>query len=430
MKYEGHKLLRQKGLTILRDILPKEKIAEVTKELYPQVRERCLTTALQFGLLAFAQIQKAISSLDELLYAGLGKIGKIYQIKGVLVTKQSFSQRSKVLPWQIFKRLFEYLLESAAQMGVSREKVYQGLYTIKLLDATILDVAARLIGTLASQPGRRFKAERSKKGKVKLKMILNQTCGLPELIRLDQGRASELKGIKRLVKEALKRAAAVILVMDLGYFCYDFLGWLIDQGTYFVSRIKQNTRYEVIKKLGRHEWLVKLGVVAAGQKQVVVRLVRVKEKKRWYYYITNLMDREKITRKEIRELYRYRWQIEILFKELKEVLNFKKIFFYNVNGIKGQIYVALSVYVISKILIMQSAQRHGVSEKDFSFKRVVQATRGWLNQNPEKIFCSKPHRAVVNELLDKIFEFAYRKKPSLDREKDSGCLVKKGKDVA
>jgi hypothetical protein len=426
-----HRLLRQKGLSILREILPQRKIQEIAHLEYPQERKRGLTSGLYFGLLVWAQIEKSIGSIDELLSGGLGKIEEIYQTQTPLVTKQAMSWRSKKLPWRMFKSLYEYLVDSARRDNLLTGNLYQDIYQIKLIDSSLLDVVARLIGTMASKPSKRFKSGKLTKGQVKLKTVFNWSGRIPELIHLSKASTGELSGVKRLIKKAIKRAKAVILVFDLGFFSYEFLSWLVSEKIYFVSRIKANTRYEVIKELGPHEWLVKLGITAEYQKAVVVRLVKVKEKDLWYYYITNMLDRKRIRKRQIRLLYRRRWQVEIFFKELKHILNIRKIFFHNPNGVKGQIYIGLSVYVLGKILIARSAQKHGVKSQDISFGRAITAIRIWLNHHSEKIFCTRPRRALVNELLDKIYNFAYIKKKRIPPCGTTSYPSAKGeKDVA
>lgn len=426
-----HRLLRQKGLGILREILPQWKIQEIAHLEYPQERKRGLTSSLYFGLLAWAQIEKSIGSIDELLSGGLGEIEELYQTPTPLISKQAISWRSKKLPWRMFKSLYEYLVDSARKDNLFPENPYQDIYQVKLIDSSLLDVAARLIGTIASKPSKRFKSGKSTKGQVKLKTVFNWNGRIPEIVHLSKASTGELSGVKRLIKKAIKRAKSVILVFDLGFFSYEFLSWLVSEKIHFVSRIKANTRYEVIKELGPNEWLVKLGITAGYQKAVVARLVKVKEKKSRYYYITNLSNRKQIGKRQIRLLYRYRWQIEIFFKELKHILNIRKIFFRTPNGVKGQIYIGLSVYVLGKILIARSAQKHGVKAQDFSFGRAITAIRIWLNHHPEKLFCTRPRRALVNELLDKIYGFAYVKKKPIPH---CGTLAhpsaKGGKNVA
>ena len=130
------------------------------------------------------------------------------------------------------------------------------------------------------------------------------------------------------------------------------------------------------------------------------------------------MDRRKIKRRDIRLLYRYRWQIEIFFKELKHVLNIKKFFCYHPNGIKSQIYLALSVYVLGKILVAQSAQVHGVKVADISFARAITATRIWCTFNSGRLFCTRVQQKAINNLLEQIYIFAYikRKHPYHSKE--------------
>lgn len=424
MRNKGHNILRQKGLSILRNILPLKKIREISKTHYPRGRERALTIGVFFGLLIFAHLQKGVSSIEELLALGLKEVKEIYGGRKRLISKQSFSRRSKILPWTMFKECFEYLLGAYERVSNKGERLYHKIYEIKVIDSTILDVVARLIGSLASQPSRRFKKSSHRKGKIKAKVVFNQRWLIPELVVIGKAVANELKGCKSLVRKAIKKGSPVILVFDLGFLSYDLLKYIMDAGSYFVSRIKENTRYEIVKKISRNEWLVKLGVVSKKQKPILVRLVRVKEKKKWYYYITNLPI--EIGRKQIREIYRYRWSIEQFFKDLKHVLNTLKIFSYEANGIKSHIYAALSAYVLGKILIAQSARRHGVSEENFSFKRTITMTRIWLNHNPDKIFQIKSHRRIINELLDKIFEFAYQK----PRRSRGDMMQKEKKDIA
>lgn len=418
MRHKGHKLLRQKGLSILKGILPRQRIQEIAKEEYPRERKRALTSVLYIGLLTFAQIQKSIGSVDELLSIALGPVGEIYGLKGTVITKQSFSQRSKTLPWQICKGIYKHLINVASEMKLDKEKLFQDIYTVKLLDSTLLDVAARLIGVMASKPTRRFEGGKTNKGQIKIKAVFNWSGRIPELIQLKNGLSGELSAIKGLVRKAIKRGKEALLVFDLGFFSYEFISWLIKEEICFVSRIKRNTRYEIIKQLGLNEWLVKIGITAKYQKSSIVRLVRVKEGKRWYYYITNLMDNKRIKRKDIRLLYRYRWQIEIFFKELKHILNIKKLFFYNPNGIKGQIYIALSVYILGKILIAQSAQKHGVKSEDISFSRAITATRIWLTYNAKKVFSKRVRVKLIESLLEQIYIFAHIKKKRLSQTEE------------
>lgn len=82
-----------------------------------------------------------------------------------------------------------------------------------------------------------------------------------------------------------------------------------------MSRLKERTRYRVVRKLGRNDWLVRIGIWNPPQSELVVRLVRVQEEGEWFYYVTNLMPEQGFTPEDIRALYRMRWQVELFFPE-------------------------------------------------------------------------------------------------------------------
>ena len=62
---------------------------------------------------------------------------------------------------------------------------------------------------------------------------------------------------------------------------------------------------------------------------------------------TNL---EQMTNEEVGEIYRNRWQIEILWKFLKMHLKLDRLISKNVNGVTMQIYMVLIAYLILELI--------------------------------------------------------------------------------
>ncbi len=52
----------------------------------------------------------------------------------------------------------------------------------------------------------------------------------------------------------------------------------------------------------------------------------------------------------IADLYRYRWQVELFFKWIKQHLRIKSFFGTSENAVKSQIWIAISVYVLVAII--------------------------------------------------------------------------------
>jgi len=66
--------------------------------------------------------------------------------------------------------------------------------------------------------------------------------------------------------------------------------------------------------------------------------------------LTNHMTLPALT---IAELYRYRWQVELFFKWIKQHLRIKAFYGTSENAVKTQIWIAISVYVLVAIIKKQ-----------------------------------------------------------------------------
>jgi len=52
----------------------------------------------------------------------------------------------------------------------------------------------------------------------------------------------------------------------------------------------------------------------------------------------------------VADLYRYRWQVELFFKWIKQHLRIKSFFGTSENVVKSQIWIAISVYILVSII--------------------------------------------------------------------------------
>jgi IS4 transposase len=66
--------------------------------------------------------------------------------------------------------------------------------------------------------------------------------------------------------------------------------------------------------------------------------------------MTNQMTLPALT---IAQLYRYRWQVELFFKWIKQHLRIKAFYGTSENAVKTQIWIAISVYVLVAIIKKQ-----------------------------------------------------------------------------
>jgi len=152
-----------------------------------------------------------------------------------------------------------------------------------------------------------------------------------------------------------------MIVVDKAYNHYlQFAQWT-QQQVNFVCRLKNNAVYEVQEVLFEQTLNDKeFGVMKEEHihlkykekkvwKTLCLRKVTYRDEKgRVYQFITNNFE---ISNKEVAFLYKKRWDIELLFKKLKQ--NFQLHYFYSEteNGIKTQVWITLIAHLLLTVLI-------------------------------------------------------------------------------
>ena len=72
----------------------------------------------------------------------------------------------------------------------------------------------------------------------------------------------------------------------------------------------------------------------------------------------------------VAQLYRYRWQVELFFKWIKQHLRIKSFFGTSENAVKTQIWIAVTVYVLVAVL----RKRLGLSAELYTILQVLSLT--------------------------------------------------------
>lgn len=155
-------------------------------------------------------------------------------------------------------------------------------------------------------------------------------------------------------------------VMDRGYAKFGLFNRIMDAGSSYVCRIRNNSVYDVVSQRelsdadqAAHvlsDEIIQLGSVPAKSKpNHRVRLIQIKmapHQKRTRYggkktgpscdgvlrIVTNLMD---VPAEIIALMYRYRWTIEIFFRFFKHMLGCRHLLSHSQNGIEIQTYCAI-----------------------------------------------------------------------------------------
>jgi putative transposase len=152
--------------------------------------------------------------------------------------------------------------------------------------------------------------------------------------------------------------AGATYVFDKGYCRFDWWQKINDYGAFFVTRSKVNTRLRSIKrrtnrkrkgdgfKIVADDEVV---LASKGDSRLKMPLRRIKVRRDKGGLITLLTNDLSRTAVEIAALYKSRWQIELLFRWIKQHLDIRKFLGTNDNAIRLQVLAAMIAYLLLRL---------------------------------------------------------------------------------
>jgi hypothetical protein len=218
---------------------------------------------------------------------------------------------------------------------------------------------------------------RRRKAAAKLHLRLDLQSFLPGYAIVDKAKGHDNQKARELCFD-LK--AGEIVVFDMAYAAFAHLWELTQRGVWWVSRVRENQQFKVVKKLQRkaegkivRDDLIRLTGPKSRQLypqelRRVIALVEVDGKEVEMEFLTNNLQ---WSASSIAELYKCRWQIEVFFKQIKQTLQLADFLGHNANAVKWQVWAALLVYVLLRYMAF-------VSRWSQSFVRVWALVRAGL----------------------------------------------------
>lgn len=260
-------------------------------------------------------------------------------------SKSNLSYRNKTRSWELFRNYYYLLLERLGQQAAQKRTKFRIKAKILLLDSTTISLCLSLFDWA------RYKTA---KGAVKMHTLLDYDGHLPAYVNITDGKTADNKGAYDI--PLLKGS---VIVTDRFYNDLSLLDVWDSNGVYFVVRHKDNLAFRTVTELElpekRHQHLLKDEIV-----ELTGKVSRAKYPKRFrrvaiwdgdngqvIEVVTNNMDWAAST---IAELYRARWQVEIFFREIKQLLHIKSFIGTSENAVMVQIWTALITILVLKAL--------------------------------------------------------------------------------
>lgn len=305
---------------------------------------------------------KSLREITEGLQASEGKLRHLGLSEAPARSTLAYANEHR--PWQLFETVFHQLLANCRRrLGPAKAAAQLGLPGKLLsLDATVIDLCLSVFD---------WAKFRTTKGAVKLHLVLDHDGYLPCYAVVTEGNVHEVK-----VAQTLKFQRDTMLVFDRGYNDYDWFEKLTEQGVHFVTRLKSNAAYVVVEELPATGDGLLSDEIIVLEKQIhsdqapFLRRVRYwdEEKEKELVFVTNHLN---LTASNVAEIYKRRWQIELLFKALKQNLRIKTFVGTSANAVKTQIWTALIAMLALKFLQLQA-------KFDWSLSRLVALLRQQL----------------------------------------------------
>jgi transposase len=182
--------------------------------------------------------------------------------------------------------------------------------------------------------------------------LLDLRGNIPTFIHISDGKLHDVNVLDILLPEP-----GAFYIMDRGYVDFERLFTLHTAGGFFVIRTKSNTKYRrryshPADKAGGvrcDQTIVLTGVNTATDYPQPLRRIKYRDSQtsKTFNFLTNHFT---IPAQTVADLYRYRWQVELFFKWIKQHLRIKSFFGVSENSVKSQIWIAISVYVLVAII--------------------------------------------------------------------------------
>lgn len=269
-----------------------------------------------------------------------------------------------------FQQLYEKVYEMAAKLYSTSDL---GAYHIKRFDSTMVASFAHLL------EGMKVGNTSKNKTQVKFTTELKDDFLIHMTFHQDQGHLSEETALKEAVKnrsstdESIKQTE--VSVFDKGLKSRQSFAEFDEQGTLFVGRVSDNPRYELIslistlsptkeqtETLNESEELVFLQdssvYLYESSHKLSHRKIRLiqylhKDKDIVLSFVTNVWDIEAQT---VAQIYKMRWDIEVLFRFMKQEMNLTHFVCNDINAIQVMLYSTL----ITSMLVLIYKKKNNI----------------------------------------------------------------------
>ena len=258
------------------------------------------------------------------------------------VNRQMLSRANAIRDYRIFEEFAFYMVQIAQRKRIVREFELHGRFYA--VDSTTIDLCMSVF---------RWAKFRTTKSGIRIHTQIDIVTEIPVFYRITNANVHDVNSMDWITYEP-----QACYVFDRGYFDLSRLFSINLSGAFFVIREKGHPAYEVTAgedflegddNIIRDQTIRFTGENNRNHYPAELRRIvyYAPEMQRVFTYYTNNFY---IDAKDIALLYRYRWQVELFFKWIKQHLRVKTFWGESENAVRIQIHVAIITYCLIGII--------------------------------------------------------------------------------
>lgn len=258
------------------------------------------------------------------------------------VNRQMLSKANLLRDHHIFEEFAFHMVSIAQSKRITKEFELHGRFYA--IDSTTIDLCMSIF---------RWAEFRSTKSGIKVHTQIDIATEIPVFYRITNAKVHDINSMDWFTYEAL-----ACYVFDRGYFDLTRLYKIHVFGAFFIIREKGKPAYEIVDGesiLDGTDNVLKDQSIRFTKKEnlekypgTVRRIVYyAPELHRSFVYYTNNFF---LSAKDIALLYKYRWQVELFFKWIKQHLQVKRFWGESENAVRIQIHIAIITYCLIAII--------------------------------------------------------------------------------
>jgi hypothetical protein len=349
--FSGHPIIKQ-----LLNLIPRHIISRTADSFDSDRYYKTCKTHEHLISMLYATLS-GISSLRELSTVMLACEGKLGHLNLENFPKRStLSDANANRTSEVFASIYYSLLDKYGRFLSDSSSLRLPVKHLKIVDSTTISLFSDILKGVGRNP-----INGKKKGGIKMHTMISAMEDVPCLVRFSSAATHDHTFLKEL---ELKKGSFVFF--DKAYNDYGpYFAWTRED-IYFVTRQKDNAAYQSLTEFdlqdGTSDQVLKDEMITVRKNGLTIELRRIAYwdagKNKLYEFISNnfLIGPEKIC-----DIYRHRWQIETMFKRLKQNFPLKYFLGDSQNAIEIQIWCGLIIQLLMLVVQKRTKRKWAYS---------------------------------------------------------------------